>query len=41
MKFTTLKITRHRAKTSNRWHFAFAAMSSCQRNSCTDCKSAQ
>jgi len=28
------------ASTSTRWHFAFAAMLSLQRNPCTDCKSA-
>jgi len=33
--------TRHRASTSIRWHFAFGAMLSWQRNSCTDCKFAQ
>jgi len=33
--------TRRRASTSIRWHFAFGAMLSQQRNPCTDCKSAQ
>jgi len=33
--------TRHRASTSTRWHFAFGAMLSRQRNPSTDCKSAQ
>ena len=33
--------TRHRASTSTRWHFAFGAMLSQQRNPCTDCKSTQ
>ena len=32
---------RDRVSTSTRWHFAFAAMFSLQRNPCTDCKSAQ
>jgi len=35
------KLTRHRASTSTRWHFAFSTMLSLQRNPCTDCKSAQ
>jgi len=38
---TSLYQTRHRARTSTRWHFAFGAMMSYQRNPCTDCKSAQ
>jgi len=33
--------TRHRLSTSTCWHFAFGAMLSQQRNSCTDCKSVQ
>jgi len=33
--------TRHRASTSTRWHFAFGAMLSLQRNPCTDYQSTQ
>jgi len=38
---TIVVITRHTASTSTRWHFAFGATLSYQRNPCTDCKSAQ
>jgi len=34
-------ITRHRASTSTRWHFAFGTVLSQQWNPCTDCKSAR
>jgi len=34
-------ITRHRASTSTRWHFAFVSVLSWQRNPCTNCKSAK
>jgi len=38
-EFWTIWTTRHRASTNTRWHFAFGLCY--QRNSCTDCKSAQ
>jgi len=39
VKLFPMELTRHRAITCSRWHFAFGAMLSLQRNPCTDCKS--